>query len=239
MDRIIEKKKWTTKKIGYVAIVAVIVVLAIWGLGGLNKKTFNLDTSRISIKKVTQANFQDIILIDGEVEPISTVLVNSTEGGAVEQIYVEDGTLVQKGAPLLKLSNPGVLLNYLNQETAIVEQINNLQNLKLSLNKDQRNLSESLLDVEYILANAERSFTVDTQLYNGGVIARNDYFDSEEEYKYQQKKRDFLRENVSKTTDDNKIQIKRINRSIELMERNLEFIHESVQKLLVRRTYYR
>mgnify|MGYP000678156271 CR=1 FL=1 len=31
----------------------------------------------------------------------------------------------------------------MNQETAIVEQINNLRNLKLSLEKEQRNLAET------------------------------------------------------------------------------------------------
>ena len=49
-----------------------------------------------------------------------------------------------KGTPLLRLSNPGVTLGYMNQETAIIEQINNLRNLKLSLEKVQRDLAESL-----------------------------------------------------------------------------------------------
>ena len=66
------------------------------------------------------------------------------------------------------------------------------------------------------MANEERDFQVDTMLYDQGVIAKTLYQDSEEAYKYQQKKRAFLEENVKRTKEDNKIQIERINRSIEM-----------------------
>ena len=47
-----------------------------------------------------------------------------------EEVFVEDGAMVEKGTPLLRLGNPTVMLGDMNQETAIIEQINN-QLLKL------------------------------------------------------------------------------------------------------------
>jgi HlyD family secretion protein len=234
MDKKIEKKKWNQKKLFYIGGTVLFIILIFFGFRSLNKKIYKVNASRISVKKVVKDQFQDMILIEGDVEPINMVLVNTLEGGSVKEIFIEDGILVEKGTPLLQLSNPSVTLGYMSQETAIIEQINNLRNLKLSLEKDQRNLDESLIDTENDLAEITRSYITDSVLYAKDVIARNDYVDIKESYKYQQKKRNLLRNNVKKSTVDNKIQIKQINSSINMMQRNLEMIHENIEKMLVR-----
>lgn len=234
MDKRVEKKKWSRSKTMYLTGTIVFLVLAFFGFTALNKKIYKVDASRITAKKVIEDDFLDVILIDGDVQPINLVLVNTLEGGSVEEIFVEDGVLVEKGTPLILLSNPAVTLGYMNQETAIVEQINNLRSLKLSLQKDQRDLSESLMDSENSLADVERSFKVDSVLYNKDIIAKNDFVDREASYKYLQNKRDFMNENVKKSAKDNQTQIHQINASIVLMHRNLESIHENIEKMLVR-----
>ncbi len=234
MDKRIEKKSWNRTKTLYLAGIIVFIILAFFGFKTMNRKIYKIDESRITVKKVTAGDFQDVILIDGDVEPINLVLVNTLEGGIVEEIFIEDGIFVEKGTPILLLSNPAVTLNYMNQETAIIEQINNLRSLKLSLEKDQRDLNESLIDSENSLADEERSYKVDSVLYTKDVIARNDYVDRQESYKYLKNKRDFMENNVNKSAKDNRIQIQQINTSISLMQRNLEFIHENIEKMLVR-----
>ena len=234
MDKRINKKNWSQKKIMYVAGISVFIILAFFGFKIINKKIYKVDASRISVKKVIEGDFQDVILIDGDVQPINLVLVNTLEGGTVEEIFVEDGIIVQKDTPLLRLSNPAVILGYMNQETAIIEQINNLRSLKLSLEKDQRDLSESLIDSENSLSDVERSYKVDSVLFSKGIIAKNDYTDVKESYKYRQKKRNFMSRNVKKSAQDNNTQILQINKSIDLMQRNLELIHENIEKMLVR-----
>lgn len=234
MDKKIVKKKWTGKKIMYISGAVFFVILAFFGFKSLNKKIYKVDDSRITVKEVIEGEFQDMILIEGDVEPINLVLVNTLEGGSVEEIFIEDGVFVEEGTPLLKLSNPSATLGYLNQETAIIEQINNLRNLKLALEKDQRNLDESLIDSENRLAETTRRYKTDSVLFSKDVIARNDYIDVRESYKYEKDKRNLLNNNVRKSSQDNKIQIQQINISIELMQRNLELIHENIEKLLVK-----
>ena len=234
MDKRIEKKNWTQKKILYLIGAILFVLLAFFGFRSFNKKIYKADSSRLTVKHVIEGQFQDMILIEGDVEPISLVLVNTQEGGSVKEIFTEDGIYVEKGTPLIHLSNPNATLNYLNQETAIIEQINQLRNLKLSLEKDQRNLDESLIDSENRLAETKRRYKTDSVLFSKDVIAKNDYVDVREAYKYEQEKRNLLNSNVVKSSKDNRIQIKQINNSIDLMERNLALIHENIEKLLVR-----
>ncbi|RLD27019.1 MAG: transporter [Bacteroidetes bacterium] len=234
MDKRIERKKWSQTKTLYLAGVALFLILAFFAFKAINKKIYKVDASRVSIKTVISGDFQDVILIDGDVESINLVLVNTLEGGTVEEIFIEDGVLVEKGTPLLRLSNPAVTLGYMNQETAIIEQINNLRNLKLTLEKDQRDLAESLMDSENSLADVQRAFKVDSVLYSKDIIAKNDYVDIKESYRYLENKRNFMNKNVKKSAQDNMVQIQQINVSINLMQRNLELIHKNIEKMLVR-----
>ena len=233
-DKRIEKKKWPLKRVLYLAGATILLVLLFFGFRSINKKVYKLDHNRITVKEVIEGEFQDMILIEGDVEPVNLVLVNTLEGGSVEEVFAEDGVYVEKGTPLMKLSNPSVTLGYMNQETAIVEQINNLRNLKLALEKDQRNLDESLIDSENTLEETKRQYKTDSVLFTKDVIAKNDYIDISEAYQYQQQKRNLLYSNVKKSSHDNQIQIQQINRSIEMMQRNLEMIHENMEKMLVR-----
>ena len=234
MDRKIEKKGWVHQNKTYLAGGAVAALLLFFTFRALNKNYYKLDASKISVKEVIEGDFQDMILIDGDIEPTNLVLVNTLEGGTVDEIFIEDGIYIESGTPLLRLSNQKVTLNYMNQETAIVEQINNLRNLKLSLEKEQRRLDESLLDSENKLAEIERTYKVDSVLYQKEIIAKNDYVEVRESYNYQLKKRDFLNNNVRKSVAENSVQIRQINNSIDMMERNLELIHDNIEKMLVR-----
>ena len=234
MDRKIEKVYWSRKRMLLSLFGAILCVVIYFGIESLNERDYKLDQSRITSRKVIEDDFQDIILIDAVVEPITSILVNNPAGGIVEEVFVEDGALVKKGSPLLKLNNPTVMLSYMTQETAIMEQINNLRSLKLSLDRDQRTLTESLIDVEYQLADKKRLFGVDSSLFLDQVIAKNQFEDISGQYNYQQKKYEFLLANVDKTNNDNKIQIGRINKSIEMMERNLHVIHRNIDKMLIR-----
>lgn len=234
MDKKIEKKTWNQKRILTLTSVIFVLILSSFGLKVFNKKIYKVEASKISIKKAFEGDFQDVILIDGDVEPIDLVLVNTLEGGTVEEIFIENGVYVEKGTPLLRLSNPTATLGYMNQETAIVEQINNLRSLKLSLEKDQRDLKESLIDSENSLAEVQRNYKVDSVLYSKDIIAKNDFIERQESYKYLKNKRDFMNTNVIKSTQDNLLQIDQINTSISLMQRNLNLIRENIEKLLVK-----
>lgn len=234
MDKKIERSKWDRKKLLFIGGGLTLVILLLLGASVINKKIYRVAASKITVKKAIMDDFQDAILIDGDVAPINLVLVNTMEGGTVEEIFVEDGIYVEKGTPLLKIGNPAVLLNYLSQETAISEQINNLRNLKLSLEKDQRALEESLIDSENSFSDSKRAYKTDSTLYQKNVIARNDFVDRKKEYEYLQNKRNFLKGNVNKSVKDTQMQLSQINQSISRMSRNLELIHANIENMLIK-----
>ena len=88
MDKKIEKKKWNGKKTLYTAGTILFLILLLFGFKSFNKKIYKADASRITVKEVIEGPFQDVILIEGDIEPINLVLVNTLEGGSVKEIFI-------------------------------------------------------------------------------------------------------------------------------------------------------
>ena len=131
MDRIVPKKKWTQKKILTIAGIAALVLLAASSIYFSNgKKKVNVDAERITISEVSKGTFQEFIPVNGTVLPVATIYLDALEGGRVEEKYVEDGAMVAKGQPILRLSNTDLELSLANQETAVFDVLTQMQNTK-------------------------------------------------------------------------------------------------------------
>ena len=92
MDRVIAKKKWSTKRIltiaGITGLVALILASYYFTSG---KSRLNVDTERITISEIKKGPFKEFIPVNGVVLPLTTIYLDAIEGGRVEEKYVDDG----------------------------------------------------------------------------------------------------------------------------------------------------
>ena len=166
MDRRVEKKVWTPKRIATISGIAVFVCAVIYmAIFGDHSARLNVQIDRITISEVTRGPFQEFTVQRGTVLPIQTYYIDALEGGQIEEIFLEEGTMVEKGMPILKLSNPTLEQNILTQEARLFEQINNMENTRLNLeNRAIRNRQE-LMRVELNLRETERQYEKQKVLY--------------------------------------------------------------------------
>lgn len=210
-------------------------------LGGLyliafagNGKGVRISESKITTSKVIYDDFQDIIAISGVIEPKETFLIDASEGGVVQEIFGEDGAMVTKGQPLIRLTNASMMLDFMNRETQIVEQINNLRSTRINLDQTKRQIEEQIVDIRYQLSEQQRQFAIDTNLYLDQVISNTEFRASQAQLHYLEKKMRLLEERHSTDEQYRLSQIHRIDASIELMERNLEAIKKNLENLTVK-----
>lgn len=235
MDRIIEKTIWWKRRNTLLLALFALIILLLWlFLWGGGKKVLKVERERVVLSTVHRGIFFDNIPITGVVEPIQSIYITAAEGGNVEEIYVEDGAMVSKGTPLMRLTNANLMLDFMNRETQIVEQINNLRNTRLIIEQNKRALSDQLIDQVYQLREAQRQFRIDSTLYGDSAISRNDYEASRNAVHYLRQKRNFTRANIQKEEAIQDAQLHRIDNSISLMERNLEAIRRNLDNLTIK-----
>src|SRR3954468_24290169 len=183
MDRVIEKKKWSTKRILTIAgITGIVLLISLSYYYTAGKSRLNVDTERITIGTITKGNFKEFIPVNGVVMPLTTIYLDAIEGGLVEEKYVEDGVMMKKGEPILRLSNTDLELSLANQETSV---FNLLTQMRISKNAATQNTIMKLnqgTDVDNVYREAKRIYDLNKQLYSSLAISLQEFKQSENNY---------------------------------------------------------
>jgi HlyD family secretion protein len=235
VDRKIEKKTWNNKRILTIAAVTALILLVgavIYGTSGKSK--LDVDTERITISTITKGPFQEFIPVNGVVMPLTTIFLDATEGGVVEEKYVEDGANLKKGDPILRLSNTDLELSLANQETAVYAEQTQMQ---ISHNNAQQNTITKLntmADVENTFKEAERVYKLDKHLYEQKAIGLQEYQSAKNMYDYQVNRYKLAKQILSQDTALVKQQSLQSKEQYAHMKTTLELMRQKVASLTLR-----
>jgi len=194
--------------------------------------TINADTIRKGI--VTHGDFQEIIVANGILEPEKSVLIDAKAGGTILEIKVEEGQIVTSGDVLVTLQNENLIIEYMQRETQIVEQINNLRNTRIALEQNLRSVQDRLDESKKEIGQAKRQFLSDSSLFIVNGIAKNTYLLAQENYNYLTIKTQTLSQRLKQDKQYQQVQFSRIDASITLMERNLEMIRSTIEEMSIK-----
>lgn len=235
MDRVIQKKTWTTKKILTIAGITAIVLLiagSIYFTGGGAK--LNVETDRITISEVTKGPFQVTIPVNGVVMPISTIYLDAMEGGRVEEKYVEDGTVMKKGQPIMRLSNTDLELSLVQQKTAVYDLLTQMQIARNNAVQNTTTKLNQMTDVESQLKEAERIYNLDKKLYDQKAIGLQEYQKAVNDYNYQQARMKLTKQLLSQDSSSTKQQVSQAEKSYQGSQGALAVMNQKVGDLIVR-----
>lgn len=235
MDRVVEKKRWTKKRILTISGVVGIAALAFGSYYFTSGKSrLNVDTERITVSEVKSGPFQETIPVNGVVLPITSIYLDAVEGGRVEEKYVDDGAVMKKGEPILRLSNTDLELSLVNQETSVY---NLLTQMQISQNAARQNTIGKLnqgTDVESELKEAERIYKLNKKLYDQKVIGLQEFKQSENNYNYQLEKKRLSEQILKQDSISVKQELNQARQSYERTQNALDVMRKKVGDLIVR-----
>jgi len=235
MDIPLEKKRFTTSKIlmivGAITIVALILFVILSTTG--NAK-LNVQKERISIATVTQGVFQENIPVNGVVMPITTIYLDALEGGRVEEKFVEDGAIMKKGEPILRLSNTDLELSLVNQETQVYNLLTQMQISQNAARQNTINKLNQYTDVENSLIEAKRLYELNKKLYDKDAIARQDLIKSQNDYNYQKERMQLAKQILEQDSLAVKQEKNQVTSSYQRTQNALELMRRKVADLVVK-----
>lgn len=235
MDRPIKQKTWNTKRIltvgGVVALVGLIGASYYFTSG--NSK-LNVEAERISIFEVKEDTFQEFIPINGTVLPISSIYLDASVGGRVEEKYVEDGAHLRKGDPIMRLSNTDLELSLINQETQVLNLLTQAQIAQTSAQQATINNRNQMADVEQALKEAERVYTLNKKLLSEKAIGSQEYQKSLNEYNYQKERIGLTNQIVRQDEVSNAQKLNQDRETYKRTQSALQLMRQKVGDLILR-----
>lgn len=235
MDRKIEKKQ---RPAWQWLIIALLVVAAGWFvyrmLADASIRTYRVPEEQLIISTAAFGAFEDLIPIRGTIQPFNSVYLDAVNGGVVEEVFVEEGSFVEAGQPLLQLSNTNLRLSAAQNDTQITEQINLIGNISNNLETEQLRTERELIDVGYRITVLERRKARYEELVGSSLVSQEEYEAIVDELEYQNK---VLANAQARQKLEDKIREQRMRQmetQIEKLEENLEVSQSSYESLLVR-----
>lgn len=209
-------------------------VYAVNNASNTSGKTYNLASRNIVISRVEQAQFTEYLPLRGVVEPEDTVFIDAIDGGRVEQVFIQEGALVEQGQQILKLSNTNLQLNVLAREAEVSEQINNMRNTRLALEQNQLKLKRDVIELDFEVLRLEKEFARNQTLSQKKLISAQAFERVQDELAFQLKYRETVKESQEKESLLQTQQLEQLAQSIKTLESNLAISRASLDKLIIR-----
>ena len=237
MDRPIPKKRGLQKKhIGYIAIGLVMVVLIYMAFFTDRTSTYKVEKDKLIIETVVEDQFNDYITVPGTVEPISIVYLDAQEGGRVEEILIEEGSMVKKGDIILRLSNPDLYLNILDSEAQLAEKENFLRNTQVTMEQERIAIKRELINLKFDIERKERTYMQNQELIKNNLISQEEFIRSKEDLDMARTSQELFIERQKADSLFRTVQVETIKANLENMRRNLSLVRQRVENLNVRAT---
>ena len=238
MDKIIEKKTgWRvafTKKALPWWLGALLLAFVVYLIARPNNKTLRVDKDTVTIASAVKGEFNDYIRISGRVQPMTTIQLSPQEGGIVQTILIEEGSIVKAGEPILVLSNDNLDLQILNSEAELAEKENILRNTQIQMEQQKLDVRQNVLEYGTQVDRLKRAYEQQKALYEDKLIAREDYMKAEEDYRLARQKYELVQERSKQDSLYRGTQIDRMEESLDNMLLNMQMIRKRKSNLIVK-----
>ncbi|MEP0368899.1 MAG: efflux RND transporter periplasmic adaptor subunit [Cyclobacteriaceae bacterium] len=235
MDRKIEKKKFTVKKVATWAAIGLvggfILYSFIFADGG---SKLNVEKEKVNIATVHEGEFREFIPVDGSVMPIKTIRLDAIEGGVVEKKYYDGGILVDEGDTILKLSNNDLLQNFVREETQAFILVNNLENTKLNLKRNQFDLRRALIDLDYQIDAAKDAYERGKKLHVDKIISEQEFLTLKRNYNQLVDNKVIQIESAKFDSLNARLQIAQAEATLVRTRENLTMIKKNLENLYIK-----
>ncbi len=235
MDRKIEKKIWTWKRIllifGGVAIIGLIVYNFAFAD---TRATLRTQRDRLTIGTVTHGEFQDFIPVTGNIEPAQTFYLDAIEGGSIKRMVRQSGTHLRAGDTIVVLTNSSLQLDVMQRETQLYEQINNLRQTRLLLDQNDLNQQAQLAEIDYQINLFRPQYQRFQKLLADSLISLREFEEVKEQFEYNLQRKNLTYRSYRNDSLARVIQLQQLKSSEERMLKSLEAVGNILDNLVVR-----
>lgn len=211
-------------------------ILAGVAIAGYTAWPRGLEVARADLRIATAepGAFRDDLVVRAQAVSLTSVMLDSTESGRVEEVIARDGLVVAKGELLFRLSNPQRHLDLLARQSEHAQQISNLSGMRVALETSRAEHQRRISELSYEAAQADKHHKRAAELAARGFLSPAQ---AEEAADRLAQQRHLLAEAEGAARTDLAIKqdvVRQMQKAIEGLETGLGLVGNTVNALAVR-----
>ena len=235
MDIKIEKKPWYIRYRYYLIASAAFVIFLIYVISlSLGPRKLRIETDNIQIAEVKNGKFMEYVDVEGLVQPILTIQVNTREAGSVDRIVAEEGMMMKKGDTILVLSNPDLMREIDDQRDEWENQRYTYKEREIEMEQKSLTLKQQALQAQYEMNRLQKSFGLEQEEFKMGIKSKAQLEVSEAEYQFNLKKTSLQMESLSHDSAMTIIRKELLRNEMERGQKKFQRSMERMEGLVVR-----
>jgi HlyD family secretion protein len=234
MDRVVESRRWPGLVPWAIGAGVLLALLALFWAYAPRSGSQTVATDRLTIATARNGTFEDFIPLRARVTPLLTVYLDAIEGGRVEKILVEDGTMLAKGQPIVELSNAELQLSTLARQTEVEQQINNMRSQELALSQTRLANERAILEAGLALQKTRLQYNREAPLADRGFVSGKQFADTAAQLRYEENRLAVLRRSQSNDERLQSGQLAQQRGSMNSMQSGLAIARDNLDALNLR-----
>ena len=235
MDIKIEKKAWYIRYRYYLIAGSAFVIFLIYVISlSLGPRKLRIETDNIQIAEVKNGKFMEYVDVEGLVQPILTIQVNTREAGSVDRIVAEEGMMMKKGDTILVLNNPDLMREIDDQRDEWENQRYTYKEREIEMEQKSLALKQQALQAQYEMNRLQKSFGLEQEEFKMGIKSKAQLEVSEAEYNYNLKKTALQMESLSHDSAMTIIRKELLHNEMERGQKKFQRSMERLEGLVVR-----
>ena len=185
MDIQLKKRPWYIRYKYYLLAAAIFVGFSIYVISiSVGPRQQRIDTESIQIAAVETGRFMEYVDVEGLVQPILTIQVNTKEGGFVERLVAEEGAMLRQGDTILVLVNPDLERTINDKRDEYEKQLVTYREREITMEKQTLNLRQQILQAEYEQRRLKKNYDLAKEEFAMGIKSKAELEVVEEEYNF-------------------------------------------------------
>ena len=235
MDKPIKKKHPVVRYKYYIAGAILFAAFLIYVISAsTGPRQLRYDADRLTIADVRQGKFLDYLDVEGVVQPILTIKLNSLESGTVARIVAEDGDMLKQGDTILILQNLDLIRSIQDEQDELEKKRISFKEREIQMQRRTSELRRQSAQTAYNLRRNAKQFELSKAEFEMGASSKAQLDVAEEEYYFNNVNTEMLLEELRHDSLLNALQITLMQNDFLREERRFERSRERLDNLVVR-----
>ena len=183
MDIQLKKRPWYIRYKYYLMAAVAFAIFMIYVMTlSVGPRKQRINTESIQIANVETGRFMEYVDVEGLVQPILTIQVNTKEGGFVDRIVAEEGAMLHQGDTILTLVNPDLERTINDKRDEYEKQLVTYREREITMEKQTLNLRQQILQAEYEQRRLKKNYDLAKEEFAMGIKSKAELEVVEEEY---------------------------------------------------------